>query len=236
MASNASFMELSGLFDDAAEHLPENLYINMYNKLKECKDRTQPTQDRFEQAVYVFELKERCAILESDVEEYIERETTMKNTIKILKEKEKKITYCIKSYRRELSRRNVSITETICATENSDKYMIEPGSELTVGETIMADWRNGHGFYSGMYFTGTILEIKGDPIVPDRWPMDFIQGRYYNIKFDDDEIQQGVQREYIKKIAKPAKMTVGTVNNPQTGGQIQVGGRKYKHLKKNKII
>ena len=236
MSINAAFMELSGLFDDAAEHLPENLYINMYNKLKECKDRTQPTQDKFEQAVYVFELKESCAILESDIEEYIERENLMKNTIKILKEKEKKISYCIESYRRELSRRNVNITVNPCTTENSDKYIIEPDNELIVGETIRADWRNGHGFYSGMYFTGTILEIKGDPIVPDRWPMDFIQGRYYNIKFDDDEIQQGVQREYIKKITSPMKMTVGTVNNPQTGRQIQVGGRKYKQLKKNKLI
>ena len=243
MASNASFMELSGLFDDAAEHLPENLYINMYNKLKECKDRTQPTQDRFEQAVYVFELKERCAILESDVEEYIERENLMKNTIKNLKEKVNCMSLSINSYRRELSRRNVNITITEVRNERgiSQEYTLEPDNELVVGETIRADWKM-NGFYSGKYFNGKILGVKGDPIVPDRWPMDFIQGMSYTIKFDDGEIQHGIQREYIKKIVnplifiKPEKITVGTITNPQTDRQIKVGGRKYKQLKKDKII
>jgi len=37
----STFMEMSGFMDEIAGHVPENLYLRMYNKLKNCKDVTQ---------------------------------------------------------------------------------------------------------------------------------------------------------------------------------------------------
>jgi len=36
--SNLTFMEMSDLIYETADHLPDNIYLNMYNKLKCCKD------------------------------------------------------------------------------------------------------------------------------------------------------------------------------------------------------
>ena len=87
----STFMEMSGFMDEIAGHVPENLYLQMYNKLKNCKDVTQHliSQHKENEVITQRNLKKQVCQIKAHKKDKLK----MKKDIKNLKESVKNITY-----------------------------------------------------------------------------------------------------------------------------------------------
>jgi len=180
-------MDMVEIIEDISEHIPEALYLNLFNKLKECKDMKEEVSHE-----NILLQVRRSRLLN-------ETSTRLLNSTTEMSE----------AYQRQLAERNL----TIHVDPMSGNWYIPTSQFLKNDDMVSAEWKNTGRYFKGKI----VGLPTGSPILPKNWPIKFGNQKYtvrfYNREIQHDIQRERIL--FIKTPSEPPQSPpAARVRNP----------------------